>query len=116
MSLIAWPDPWYKTDELPPQPEPIGAGSAIAAMLREEVSDQDFHPGNWGKTECCDCGRFSNYTQDGRCDQCNGLVPEVEPQRTKEAIKSLCLRTAAHLRELGYPERAAWYEERAAEL
>jgi len=86
--------------------------SAHEAGLREEALGREGHPLH--PYSCPDCGRpVRALDQDGRCDPCAGVAPEVDAERLREARRQLHRDAALLLRKAGYPGRAAWHDTMA---
>ncbi len=91
------------------------AGHAIAAAVQLEAEEITEGRGPWsGVTRTCvDCERQTiEHLEDGRCWPCNHPGEDsTTPEQYAASKRWLYATTAKHLRELGYPSRAVWYEE-----
>lgn len=88
--------------------------TAYAEGIRREVAEDR---GPWqGLTETCrGCQRATlEHLEDGYCWQCNhpGEPTGPTPERRLEVKRELYRSTAEFLRRAGYPDRAAWYEDK----
>lgn len=84
-------------------------------LERFDETGKDRGPWSGLHRTCQSCQRETiEELEDGWCRQCNGLDMD-DPIKRQYGKRWLYETTAKHLRKMGYPERAIWYEEKLRE-
>jgi hypothetical protein len=90
----------------------------LAAVLRNRYDEHGRDSGPWsGLTRTCQCCQRETieHLEDGWCSQCNGADPDDSVARA-QGRRWLYKTTAEHLRKMGFPDRARFWEDKLAEM